>query len=150
MGVQWLGFCASTTGSMGWIPGRGTKIPHATPPHTSPAWPRKKKKRYPPLYSSLKVFLFSISRLGKMTATPTKMTATLPGRVKELGSIRNEMESQSFHIFSSSIIYFLSLFIDISLPFHKFTLLKWTRQWHLAYSQGCAIITTIIPQMKSH
>ena len=28
--VQWLGFCASTAGDIGLIPGRGTKIPHAT------------------------------------------------------------------------------------------------------------------------
>ena len=28
--VQWLRLCASTAGGMGSIPGRGTKIPHAT------------------------------------------------------------------------------------------------------------------------
>ena len=36
--VQWLGVCTSTAGGMGSIPGRGTKILHAT-------WPQRKKER---------------------------------------------------------------------------------------------------------
>ena len=30
LGVQWLGLCAATSGGMGSIPGRGTKIPQVT------------------------------------------------------------------------------------------------------------------------
>ena len=30
LAVQWLRLCACTAGGMGLIPGRGTKIPHAT------------------------------------------------------------------------------------------------------------------------
>ena len=30
LAVQWLRFCASTTGDGGSVPGQGTKIPHAT------------------------------------------------------------------------------------------------------------------------
>ena len=30
LAVQWLGFCASTEGDTGLIPGQGTKIPQAT------------------------------------------------------------------------------------------------------------------------
>ena len=29
MVVHWLRLCVSTAGDVGWIPGRGTKIPHA-------------------------------------------------------------------------------------------------------------------------
>ena len=32
MAVQWLGFCASTEGVMGLIPGQGTKILHVMQP----------------------------------------------------------------------------------------------------------------------
>ena len=36
--VQWLRLCASSAGSMGSIPGQGTKIPHAM-------WRGKKKEK---------------------------------------------------------------------------------------------------------
>ena len=39
LAVQWLGFCASTAGSMDLIPGWGTKIPQAC------SVAKKKKKR---------------------------------------------------------------------------------------------------------
>ena len=39
--VQWLRLCTSTAGGMGLIPGRGTKIPHAT--HGQK---KKKKNRF--------------------------------------------------------------------------------------------------------
>ena len=41
LAVQWLRLCVSTAGGSGSIPGRGTKIPHAT--RCSP--PEKKKKK---------------------------------------------------------------------------------------------------------
>ena len=38
LAVQWLRLHASTAGGAGWIPGQGTKIPHA-------AWCSQKKKK---------------------------------------------------------------------------------------------------------
>ena len=34
--LQWLGLCVSNAGGVGSIPGRGTKVPHATWPKTKP------------------------------------------------------------------------------------------------------------------
>ena len=41
LAVQWLRLHASNAGDMGWIPGRGTKIPHAS------RCSKKKKPKYP-------------------------------------------------------------------------------------------------------
>ena len=41
--VQWLGFCASTAGGLGSIPGQGTKIPYVM-------WHGQKIKQNKPYY----------------------------------------------------------------------------------------------------
>ena len=60
LAVQWLGLCASTAGGNGSIPGRGTKIQHAS------QWPKKTKKNYKYCYPNmieiaiLKAIMFQI------------------------------------------------------------------------------------------
>ena len=47
MGLQWLRLCISTAGGMGFIPGQGTKIPHALLHGQIKPKLKKKKKKCP-------------------------------------------------------------------------------------------------------